>query len=125
MASSKHDKAQALFDALDPVKTVTAIIDNRAWVTLGFDTFTKAWGTLHASGCNDDRDELYSPAWNMTIQVRAYLAWQMLTEGTPVDVIADLLNTPPGLAEIWERERKIGMTPDCAARVARRTRSAV
>jgi hypothetical protein len=117
-------KAEALFAALDPVKTITTIIEDRAWKDLGFNTFTEAWNVVHASGCND-RDEWDSPARDMTAAVRAHLAWQMLAEGTPPDDIADTLHTTPRLVEIWQREHAIGMKPEQAARVPRYDRSAV
>lgn len=81
---------------------IKQIIDNQAWLPLGYETFTEAW----AARMGDV---------TLAKECRPHVVYQMLAEGVPADRVA--LNTkgvgPESVREL-DRQRKNGVPSDYA-----------
>ena len=100
--------AEDLWALLDPRSTIEEIIARRAWLPLGFKTFTEAW---LARGF----DRVTPP-----VEARALIVYQMLDDATdPLDIACAIRGVGPEIITSLVRQKANGV-PAHHASVRRR-----
>jgi hypothetical protein len=116
MARLTKKQAQAMWDRVwqtlsDHEAAIREVIDKKAWLPLGFETFADAWFGLNHNDISLARE------------LRPHVVVQLLSEGLTEDEVADAVKgIGPELAARINKERKAGVPADQMSLVKQHSR---